>query len=332
MTEPATKSIENGVRLGTFRYMQPSAASSLYRNGKVLSRRDRDGSDSGLLGVDLEDREMAILDARTMTKTGEPTLTTNGFEVLERPLANPDLDFLDHDVVTRAYYPECAAIVRAATGATAVAAFDHNIRSATGKSGKRRISGGQQVQGPAHLVHGDYTLTSAPQRLRDLARPPTLNDTYRTVLAEGETLLDAGAVEQAITGGRFALINVWRNIAREPVATRPLALCDGMSVQPEELVVFEIHYGDRIGENYFAKHDARHRWIYWSAMTRDEALLIKQWDSAGELARSEGARADPDGVGQPCTFSFHSAFEDPATPPDAPDRWSIEVRCAALYA
>ena len=33
----------------------------------------------------------------------------------------------------------------------------------------------------------------------------------------------------------------------------------------------------------------------------------------------------------PCTFSFHSAFEDPAAPPDAPDRWSIEVRCVALY-
>jgi len=186
------------------------------------------------------------------------------------------------------------------------------------------------VQGPAHLVHGDYTLTSAPQRLRDLARPPTLNDTYSMTLAEGETLLDAGAVERAIAGGRFAIVNVWRNIAREAVATRPLALCDAASVRPEELVVFEIHYADRIGENYFAKHHPRHRWIYWSAMTRDEALLLKQWDSAGELARSGGAGADGGG-GRPCTFSFHSAFEDPATPPDAPDRWSIEVRCAVLY-
>ena len=138
-------------------------------------------------------------------------------------------------------------------------------------------------------------------------------------------------MEEAIGEGRFAIVNVWRNIAREPVATRPLALCDAASVRPEELVVFEIHYGDRIGENYFAKHDPRHRWVYWSAMTRDEALLIKQWDSAGELARSEGARADAEGADGPCTFSFHSAFEDPATPPDAPDRWSIEVRCAVLY-
>ena len=335
MSESAMEPTPDGVRLGTFRYMQPAVESSLYRNGKVLTRRDRDGSDSDRAGVDLEDREMAIVDARGLAPSERPTLAGNGFELVERPMADPDLDFLDHGAVVRTYYPECAEIVRAATGAATVAAFDHNVRSATGKSGKMRIAGGQQVQGPAHLVHGDYTLTSAPQRLRDLARPPTSNDTYRTVLADGETLLDAEAVERAIGDGRFAIVNVWRNIACEPVATRPLALCDAASVRPEELVVFEIHYPDRVGENYFAKHARRHRWVFWSSMTRDEALLIKQWDSAGELARSRGARADADGPGdgddRHCTFSFHSAFEDPATPPDAPDRWSIEVRCAALF-
>ncbi len=331
MSEPASETAPESMRLGVFHYMQPSAETSLYRNGRVLTRRDRDGSDSGRVGVDLEEREMAVLDARSLPLSGQPTLAANGFELVRQPMADPDLDFLDHEAVVRAYYPECAGIVQAATGAATVAAFDHNVRSATGKSGQQRIAGGQQVQGPAHLVHGDYTLTSAPQRLRDLARPPTLNDTYRTALPEGATLLDGQAVEEAVESGRFAIVNVWRNIAREPVATRPLALCDAASVRPDELVVFEIHYGDRVGENYFAKHDPRHRWVYWSAMTRDEALLIKQWDSAGELARSEGARADAEGADGPCTFSFHSAFEDPATPPDAPDRWSIEVRCAVLY-
>ena len=331
MIESPIDTDRDAVRPGTFRYMHPSAESSLYRNGKVLTRRDRDGSDSDRIGVDLKEHEMSIIDARTLSASERPSLAANGFEVINRPMADPDLDFLEHESVVRAYYPECAEVVRSATGAAAVAAFDHNVRSATGKSGKLRISGGQQVQGPAHLVHGDYTLTSAPRRLRDLARAPSMNDTYRTVLAEGETLLDPQAVERAIRHGRFAIVNVWRNIAREPVATRPLAMCDALSVRPEDLVVFEIHYGDRIGENYFAKHDPRHRWVHWSAMTRNEALLIKQWDSAGEMARSEGARGDADSEGRPCTFSFHSAFEDPATPPDAPDRWSIEVRCAALY-
>ena len=68
-------------------------------------------------------------------------------------------------------------------------------------------------------------------------------------------------------------------------------------------------------------------------MTRDEALLIKQWDSAGGLARSGGAWGDAatGGNREPCTFSFHTAFRDPATPPDARDRQSIEVRCVLLY-
>ena len=41
---------------------------------------------------------------------------------------------------------------------------------------------------------------------------------------------------------RIAIINVWRNIAHEPVAIHPLALCDAQTVRPEDLVVFELHY------------------------------------------------------------------------------------------
>ena len=66
-------------------------------------------------------------------------------------------------------------------------------------------------------------------------------------------------------------------------------------------------------------------------MTRDEALLIKQWDAAGPMARTDGAAADASDPAAPCTFSFHSAFDDESAPADAPDRWSCEVRCAVLY-
>ena len=74
-----------------------------------------------------------------------------------------------------------------------------------------------------------------------------------------------------------------------------------------------------------------HVWYYYPAMEREEALLIKQWDSYGEFASSSGTQGDSPGSDLPCTFSFHSAFEDPETPANAPDRWSIEVRCAVLY-
>ncbi len=321
---------------GLFHYLDQSVEHSLYRNGKVLSRRDLDGSDSGTEGVDLVEKLMTIQNARLLPSKERRTLAASGFELLTQPHSHTELDFFDHRQVIESYYPDCARIVKEASGASRVFSFDHNIRSAVGKESKRRIAGGQQVQGPAHIVHGDYTLTSAPQRLRDLANPPSVNDTLRSVLPGGQSLLDPDLVKRVVDGdARYAIINLWRSIAEEPVATNPLALCDAQSVTPQDLVVFEIHYHDRIGENYFAKHTPQHQWHYYPAMTRDEVLLIKQWDSAGGFAQSRGAapdaRGDAGSSAEPCTFSFHSAFEDPNTPPDAPDRWSIEVRCVAFY-
>jgi hypothetical protein len=132
-------------------------------------------------------------------------------------------------------------------------------------------------------------------------------------------------------GGRFAIINVLRNIAPEPVASWPLALCDAQSVHPDDLVVFEIRYQDRIGENYFSKFNTDHRWYYYSEISRDQARLIKQWDSTGPLARSQGSFGDASDPLAPCTFSFHTAFEDQNTAPDAADRLSFETRCLVLY-
>eukprot|EP00548_Thalassiothrix_antarctica_P020922 CAMPEP_0194185546 /NCGR_PEP_ID=MMETSP0154-20130528/43151_1 /TAXON_ID=1049557 /ORGANISM="Thalassiothrix antarctica, Strain L6-D1" /LENGTH=51 /DNA_ID=CAMNT_0038903945 /DNA_START=46 /DNA_END=197 /DNA_ORIENTATION=- len=51
-------------------------------------------------------------------------------------------------------------------------------------------------------------------------------------------------------------------------------------------------------------------------MTHDEALLLKQWDSYGSLAASEGDRNSK----KPSTFSVHSSFLDPTSSLDAPPR------------
>lgn len=318
-------------KTGNFTYLDGQTETSLRRNGKVYTQRDGSGSDNEWVGAKLDKREMQVQDARPYSGAHRHTLETNGFELLDSPMESSDIDFLMNDSVVLKYYPQCEEIIRNACGARTVAAFDHNVRSVVGSQDKRQIEGGQQVQPPLHMVHGDYTMTSAPRRLRDLANPPSSNDTYRSKLAEGEPLLDSKEVELAIKSGRFAIINLWRNIASEPVFTHPLGLCDAARVSPEDLVVFEIHYADRIGENYYAKHSLDHQWFFYPEMTRDEALLIKQWDSDGELSRSNGTRADSAQPGGSSTFSFHSAFVDPSVAKNAPDRWSIEVRCVALF-
>jgi len=318
-------------RAGVFNYLHRNAESSLYRNGKVLTRRDRDGSDNGSVGVDQEAYSLEVINARKLAGHLTKTCETNGFELLQAPLDDDALDFMDLKQVIGSYYRQCEQLVASATGAQAFA-FDHNVRSAVGKTKKTRISGGQQIQGPAKMVHGDYTLVSAPQRLTDLASPPSVNDTLRSVLPDSQSLISNRLVGRALAdGGRFSIINVWRSIADEPVQVNPLALCDSQTVAPQDLVTFEIHYHDRIGENYFAKHNPNHQFYFFPQMTRDEPMLLKQWDSHGTLAKTDGEQSDASQPDCPSTFSFHSAFDDLTIPDDAPDRLSIEVRCIVVY-
>ena len=312
---------------GDLKFLTGETPSSLYRNDEVRMARDEKGNFISSTGIRSESRQLKITDARQLSSCRAMTLSKNGFELLNAPVA--DYDFLDQKTVTDGYYRDCEALVAEATGAK-VWAFDHNIRSADGLEEKRRVAGGQDVQGPAHIVHGDYTLRSASERLHQLTQAPSVNDTLKNSSQAGGGLIPKELALQALErGGRFAIINVWRNIDAIPVATHPLALCDGQTVQPRDLVVFEIHMPDRIGENYWAKYDLQQTFYTYPGMTRDEALLIKQWDSEGQLAKSEGASAE--GEAGPCTFSLHSAFNDSQTPDGSPDRWSIEVRCIALY-
>lgn len=322
-----SKPSSHAVCEGALNFMSMASTSSLLRNGKVFIDRDPKGNTDKSEGIDIASKNLMIINARTLEGKAL-SCEHNGFELQQQPLNHKDMDFLDHDQVMSKYYAECESIVRKLTGAQAFA-FDHNVRSASGKKSQSEISGGQDVQGPAHLVHGDYTLRGAPERLQQLSKPPTGNDTLKGHLPDGQALIPEKLMESALYSGRFAIINVWRNIAHEPVATHPLALCDGQTVVPDDLVVFEIRYPDRVGENYFSKPAEKHRFYYYPEMTRDEVLLIKQWDSAGHLAKSSGMEADQ--AYRPCTFSFHSAFEPTEQVADAPDRWSIEVRCMVIY-
>jgi hypothetical protein len=153
----------------------------------------------------------------------------------------------------------------------------------------------RRVREPAATVHNDYTEKSAPQRVRDLLPP-----------AEAEARLKK----------RYVQMNVWRSIAAEPVQSWPLALCDARSAEPGDLVASERRYPDRVGEIYHVTYNPKHRWYYFPRMRRDEVVLIKCFDSAKD------GRA---------RLSFHTAFEDPTTPPGAPPRESIEVRTFAFF-
>eukprot|EP00873_Tetraselmis_striata_P035085 jgi/Tetstr1/455349/TSEL_042184.t1 len=299
----------------TFNYLSQRVPRSLERNGKVGTKRGVTGDDSGMFGVEWSTVQSRVHNARGAGKT----LATNGFELRDFPLRE-EIDFYNSDDVVARYYGECEALVQAATGATHVAAFDHNVRSVAGNSTGRKLGGNTAaaVQTPLGVVHGDYTITSAPERLQQLTLTPRVNDTYAP-RTNGQPLLGPEVMEGMKD---FMIVNVWRNIAPEPIQMYPLAMADASTVAAEDLVVFEIHYADRIGENFFCAHNEAHRWFYYPRMTRGEAILLKQWDSRGSVS--------PARDGKDAAFCLHSACHDPTTTPESPDRESIEVRCIAI--
>lgn len=366
----------------------------------IRSRRDTSGSDSTLEGATWYDVDVTMRNARTREEDQqEPkTLSRHGFQLVSLTCSDVmselqqghehELDYFDQNQVVEQYYPICEALVRniltmqqeqhkendgkdassTSNRPFLVKAFDHNVRSAvpssttTRKQQRKHIknSTGGTVQQPVAVVHGDYTRTSAPKRIQDLAMPPKTNDVLRGRLGGGGrgggqddennmSLLDPLVAQEAVEGKRrYALINVWRNIQRDkiPVRQYPLACVDAASVRFDDLRTFQIHYSDRIGENYFACHDARHEWWYYPDMTTEEALLIKQWDSFGDLAKGfdrdhyhRHCHHDDDADGQGnvvhgvSTMSLHSSFLDTARNLDESEweRESIEVRCVVIW-
>jgi len=231
-----------------------------------------------------EAKKVTIGDGRALA--GELSLDRNGFVLVRHPTAVRD--FFDAAELKSVYSPEIERLVAELSGASRVVMFDHTLRS--GDEGEREA---RLIREPVLSAHNDYTEWSGPQRVRDL------------LPVEAETLLKK----------RFAIIQVWRAI-NQPIRANPLALADARSIAPEDLLISERRYPNRVGQTYRLKYNAAHRWFYFPQLARDEAIVFKVYDSATD------GRA---------RFTPHTSFTDPATPPGAPPRQSIEARTLAFF-
>ena len=226
-----------------------------------------------------------IRDARLLAPT--LSLDVQGFALLH---ARSALDSFDDEAAIRAlYYPEVERLIAGATGAAKVVTFDHNVRSAA-----REARGEPGIRGPVPRTHNDFTARSGRER--------------------AECELNARGLDTGLLRGRFAIVNLWRPIGR-PVEKSPLAIADAQSLGAGDLVATDLIYRDRVGETYALQFSPGQLWYHFPRLTPDEAILIKGYDSAENVAR----------------FTPHSAFDDPRTRPDAPERESIEARALVIY-
>jgi hypothetical protein len=158
--------------------------------------------------------------------------------------------FYDAEELRRVGYPEAAALVRRATGASDAVVFDHNIR---GRVGGAKTPIADAVRPPVFHIHTDFTEKSAKARL--------------------------AALLGAAPARRIAAVNIWRPIA-EPLRDCPLAICDASSLDPKDLLATDLLYPDRTGQIYYAAFNPAHRWYYAQDMRTDEAWIFKNYDCA----------------------------------------------------
>jgi hypothetical protein len=235
----------------------------------------------------LELTRKRVLIANLRRRREPPTLETEGF-ALERHRSA--LTEFDNDAAIEAsYYPEAALLLQRVTGAARVIVLWH-MRRGDGASLRH-----PHESGPVRIAHNDETRSSGAARVHET--------------------LSSSDIARHLVGG-FALVHVVRPIGGR-VLTAPLALCDGRSIQPRDLVRADVLSPHKLGELYLLRASAEHRWSYVHALHPDELLLIKVYDSRPHAATP---------------LCAHSAFDPvPAPPADAPHQRTIELRALLCY-
>ncbi|ANW18125.1 CmcJ/NvfI family oxidoreductase [Streptomyces clavuligerus] len=264
----------------------------------------------------------AVTDVRDGTVS--PTLDGMGFEMAVAPTRADQRALLEGSApAVERYQRETEELLTGLTGADAVEFFDVTLRREHGDA-----PADPAHQSPHLRVHVDQSPRSAWARAVDTAGP-------------GRRF------------SRFQIINVWRPLI-EPVRNFPLALCDYRSLDPAaDLVVTRLDFPawlkDR--ENYSVRHNPGHRWYHWGALSPDEALIFKCYDSASLGLARTGHGPEDDGTAGDGTdaggraaagprrgglvdtagLSPHTAFFDEEGPTTGHLRISLEMRALIFH-
>ncbi|KAB5511748.1 hypothetical protein GE09DRAFT_1232337 [Coniochaeta sp. 2T2.1] len=232
------------------------------------------------------------------------SLPKDGFELLKFPSAH--VPHPDNQKETEAYLQETAARVRKLLNATQAFVFDYRFRVNKPRPADRQehqknspgFVGRKKPDAPFTKPHVDHTEPEAYRRLRRYLSP--------------------GEIERHLDGpkkSRFMIVNAWRPLNR-PVEDMPLALCEFTSLELADVASSHFRGGPGyIAETYVLRHNAKHKWVWFSQQHPDELLVFLNFDSKP----GGGPRFIP-----------HAAFQNPLAKPDALPRESIECRMIVI--
>ncbi|MGC1457152.1 MAG: CmcJ/NvfI family oxidoreductase [Steroidobacteraceae bacterium] len=263
--------------LGTLGFSEPMATRPIFH-----------ANDNTKDVLNVVPRAVPIEDARH--RASPPSLDIEGFSLY--PHRSEVREFRDRSEVERIHVEEIRRLLLAVSGA------DQVVVTGTGilRFGERSPeSGAHNNSRPARFVHvdcSDATSTSFYAR----SRP------------------DNGRVVR-----RSAQYNVWRALTPPPQDV-PLAVCDARSLAAEDLIPADAIF-DHDGavafsfESLLIRHSPRQRWVFYSNMRADEALVFKTNDTDRNCAH--------------CVP--HGAFDNPDCPAGVLPRASLEMRGIAYW-
>jgi hypothetical protein len=237
----------------------------------------------------LDPRRVQIEDARASAVA--PTLAREGIVIV--PHSSRVGNFRDAAEVAACHPAEIEQLLLELSGADAVSVTGAGVL----RFGERSPDSGRLNNSwPARFIHID-TSNATAAAFAERARPKGIARPIR----------------------RFAHYNVWRAFSPPPQDV-PLAVCDARTVEPRDLVpadaVFDVAGQPEWSfEGLVVRFNPRHRWLYFSGMSREEVIVFKTNDSSPN---------EPSQVP-------HSAFDDPSCPSGVPPRCSIEMRGCAYW-
>ncbi len=238
--------------------------------------------------VAIEPHAMVLRDARGVGTA----LDAEGFALVEHRSAIGD--FTNREDVAARHPAEIVALLLEHTRADQVIVTSPGILRFSERSGRAGMLDNSM---PARFAHVDTTAQTAAGFARN-------------------------GVPDGRSFSRHAHYNVWRAFSGAPQDV-PLAVCDARTVEPVDLLVADAIFDppstggasapEWSFDSWLVAHNPAHRWHWFPAMTRDEALIFKTSDS-------RFANPVP-----------HVAFDNPLAEADWPSRASIEMRAVAYW-
>ena len=227
--------------------------------------------------------EVQISDARQRISEGTADLDRSGFTLDGNVTAIKN--FRDDGEVSRVYHEEMKSLVCRVVGAHSAYVLNHLVRT------EMPIDFND---GYARFVHCDYNMRTLDKLAGDV--------------------LGRHGVEIK-NNWRFAFYNTWQPFDN-PVGNNPLAFIDWESLPEEDVIDYYYTGRDQEGGLVAAPvHNPSHRFCYFSDMSTQEVLVMKQLDS--RPGRSQ--------------YCPHTSFDYPTDLQGPLPRRSIETRLVAVF-